>query len=162
MKLESRLELLDRAVEWLVAALVAAMVIAGFLQIVNRFVFNVSLSWSEELQRYLNIWIVFLAIPIGYRRGVHLGMNMLFERMPALAQRSLQLLQEVLWLVLALTIAWFATRIMVIAQNQTSGSLGITMDKVYLAQVIGGTYLALIAVRRLVTRLTPFRLIKIQ
>jgi TRAP-type C4-dicarboxylate transport system permease small subunit len=162
MKIESRLELLDRAVEWLVAALVAAMVMAGFLQIVNRFVFNVSLSWSEELQRYLNIWIVFLAIPIGYRRGVHLGMNMLFERMPALAQRSLQLLQEVLWLVLALTIAWFATRIMVIAQNQTSGSLGITMDKVYLAQVIGGTYLALIAVRRLVTRLTPFRLIKIQ
>lgn len=162
MKIESRLELLDRAVEWLVAALVAAMVIAGFLQIVNRFVFNVSLSWSEELQRYLNIWIVFLAIPIGYRRGVHLGMNMLFERMPALAQRSLQLLQELLWLVLALTIAWFATRIMVIAQNQTSGSLGITMDKVYLAQVVGGAYLALIAVRRLVTRLTPFRLIKIQ
>jgi len=162
VKIESRLELLDRAVEWLVAALVAAMVIAGFLQIVNRFVFNVSLSWSEELQRYLNIWIVFLAIPIGYRRGVHLGMNMLFERMPALAQRSLQLLQELLWLVLALTIAWFATRIMVIAQNQTSGSLGITMDKVYLAQVVGGAYLALIAVRRLVTRLTPFRLIKIQ
>lgn len=162
MKIESRLELLDRAVEWLVAALVAAMVVAGFLQIVNRFVFNVSLSWSEELQRYLNIWIVFLAIPIGYRRGVHLGMNMLFERMPAPAQRSLQLLQELLWLVLALTIAWFATRIMVIAQNQTSGSLGITMDKVYLAQVAGGAYLALIAVRRLVTRLTPFRLIKIQ
>lgn len=162
MKIESRLELLDRAVEWLVAALVAAMVAAGFLQIVNRFVFNVSLSWSEELQRYLNIWIVFLAIPIGYRRGVHLGMNMLFERMPALAQRSLLLLQELLWLVLALTIAWFATRIMVIAQNQTSGSLGITMDKVYLAQVVGGAYLALIAVRRLVTRLTPLRLIKIQ
>jgi TRAP-type C4-dicarboxylate transport system permease small subunit len=162
MKLESRLELVDRAVEWLVAGLVTAMVIAGFLQIVNRFVFNVSLSWSEELQRYLNIWIVFLAIPIGYRRGVHLGMNMLFERMPALAQRSLLLLQELLWLVLALTIAWFATRIMVIAQNQTSGSLGITMDKVYLAQVIGGAYLALIAVRRLVTRLTPLRLIKLQ
>jgi TRAP-type C4-dicarboxylate transport system permease small subunit len=162
MKIESRLEVVDRAVEWLVAALVAAMVIAGFLQIVNRFVFNVSLSWSEELQRYLNIWIVFLAIPIGYRRGVHLGMNMLFERMPALAQRSLLLLQELLWLVLALTIAWFATRIMVIAQNQTSGSLGITMDKVYLAQVVGGAYLALIAIRRLVTRLTPLRLIKLQ
>jgi TRAP-type C4-dicarboxylate transport system permease small subunit len=162
MKLESRLELLDRAVEWLVAALVAAMVVAGFMQIVNRFMFNISLSWSEELQRYLNIWIVFLAIPIGYRRGAHLGMNMLFERMPALARRSLLLLQELLWLVLALAIAWFATRIMAIAQNQTSGSLGITMDKVYLAQVIGGSYLALIAVRRLVTRLTPLRLIDVR
>jgi TRAP-type C4-dicarboxylate transport system permease small subunit len=162
MKLESRLERLDRAVEWLVAVLVAAMVVAGFLQIANRFVLNISLSWSEELQRYLNIWIVFLAVPIGYRRGAHLGMNMLFERLPVLAQRALLLLQELLWLVLALAIGWFATRIMIVAQNQTSSSLGVTMDKVYLAQVVGGAYLALIAVRRLVTRLTPYRLIEIR
>ncbi len=56
---------------------------------------------------------------------------------------------------LAVAIAWFATRIMVVAQNQTSSSLGVTMDKVYLAQVVGGAYLALIALRRIVTRLTP-------
>jgi TRAP-type transport system small permease protein len=162
MTLESRFERLDRAVEWLVAVLVAAMVVAGVLQIANRFVLNISLSWSEELQRYLHIWIVFLAVPIGYRRGAHLGMNMLFERLPRLAQRSLVILQELLWLVLAVAIAWFATRIMVVAQNQTSSSLGVTMDKVYLAQVVGGAYLALVAVRRLVTRLTPYRLIEVR
>jgi TRAP-type transport system small permease protein len=162
MTLESRFERLDRAVEWLVAALVAAMVVAGVLQIANRFVLNISLSWSEELQRYLHIWIVFLAVPIGYRRGAHLGMNMLFERLPPLAQRSLVIAQELLWLVLAVAIAWFATRIMAVAQNQTSSSLGVTMDKVYLAQVVGGAYLALVAVRRLVTRLTPYRLIEVR
>jgi TRAP-type C4-dicarboxylate transport system permease small subunit len=162
MTLESRLETLDRAVEGLIALLVAVMVVAGFLQITNRFAFNISLSWSEELQRYLNIWIVFLAVPVGYRRGAHLGMNMLFDRLPVTAQRALALVQELLWLVLAVSIAWFATRIMVVAQNQTSSSLGVTMDKVYLAQVIGGAYLALIAVRRLVTRLTPYRLIDVR
>jgi TRAP-type C4-dicarboxylate transport system permease small subunit len=162
MTLESRFERLDRAVEWLVAVLVATMVAAGVLQIANRFVLNISLSWSEELQRYLHIWIVFLAVPIGYRRGAHLGMNMLFERLPQLAQRSLVIVQELLWLVLAVAIAWFATRIMVVAQNQTSSSLGVTMDKVYLAQVVGGAYLALVAVRRLVTRLTPYRLIEVR
>jgi TRAP-type C4-dicarboxylate transport system permease small subunit len=162
MTLESRLERLDRAVEWLIALLVATMVVAGFLQIANRFVFNISLSWSEELQRYLNIWIVFLAVPVGYRRGAHLGMNMLFQQLPALPQRLLLLLQEALWLVLAVAIAWFATRIMLVAQNQTSSSLGVTMDKVYLAQVVGGSYLALIALRRLVTRLTPWSLIELR
>lgn len=161
MTLESRLDRLDRVAEWLVAALVATMVVAGVLQIVNRFVLNISLSWSEELQRYLHIWIVFLAVPIGYRRGAHLGMNMLLERLPVLAQRGLVIVQELLWLVLAVAIAWFATRIMAVAQNQTSSSLGVTMDKVYLAQVVGGTYLAVIAIRRLVTRLTPIRLIHI-
>ncbi len=162
MKLETWLERLDRAVEALIALLVATMVVAGFLQVANRFVLNVSLSWSEELQRYLNIWIVFLAVPVGYRRGAHLGMNMLFERLPPLAQRALLLLQELLWLALAVSIAWFATRIMVVAQNQTSSSLGVTMDRVYLAQVVGGAYLALVALRRLVTRLTPFRLIALR
>jgi TRAP-type C4-dicarboxylate transport system permease small subunit len=162
MSIESRLERLDRAVEWLIAALTGTMVVAGFLQITNRFAFNISLSWSEELQRYLNIWIVFLAVPVGYRRGAHLGMNMLFDRLPALARAALLLLQELLWLVLAVAIAWFATRIMLVAQNQTSSSLGITMDKVYLAQVVGGCYLALIALRRIVTRLTPYRLIKLR
>jgi len=162
MKLESRLDALDRVVERLVAALVVAMVAAGFLQVANRFVLNVSLSWSEELQRYLNIWIVFLAVPIGYRRGAHLGMNMLFERLPLPARRSLALLQEALWLVFALAIAWFATRIMEVAQNQTSSSLGVTMDKIYLAQVVGGIYLAIVALRRLLTRLTPLRLIELR
>jgi TRAP-type C4-dicarboxylate transport system permease small subunit len=161
MKLRTFFDRLDRAVEWIVAALVAAMVTAGFLQIANRFFLNVSLSWSEELQRYLHIWIVFLAIPIGYRRGAHLGMNMLLERLPPLAQRFLALLQELLWLVLALAIAGFATRIMEVAQNQTSSSLGVTMDRIYLAQVVGGVYLALTAARRLVTRLTSARLIHI-
>jgi TRAP-type transport system small permease protein len=162
MTLESRFERLDRAVEWLIALLVAAMVVAGFLQIANRFVFNISLSWSEELQRYLNIWIVFLAVPVGYRRGAHLGMNMLFLQLPAIPQRLLLLLQEILWLVLAVAIAWFATRIMIVAQNQTSSSLGVTMDKVYLAQVVGGAYLALIVLRRIVTRLTPWHLIELR
>jgi TRAP-type C4-dicarboxylate transport system permease small subunit len=161
MTIESQLERIDRAAEALVAALVTMMVVAGVLQIVNRFVFNISLSWSEELQRYLHIWIVFLAVPIGYRRGAHIGMNMLFDHLPRPARHALVLLQELLWLLLALSIAWFATRIMVVAQSQTSSSLGVTMDKVYLAQVIGGSYLALIAVRRLVTRLTPLRLIAI-
>jgi TRAP-type C4-dicarboxylate transport system permease small subunit len=159
---EQLLERLDRAVEWLIAALVAVLVVVGFLQIANRFVLNISLSWSEELQRYLHIWIVFLAIPVGYRRGAHLGMNMLLVRLPRPLHDALVLAQEFLWLVLAVSIAWFATRIMQVAQNQSSSTLGITMDWIYLAQVIGGIYLALVAVRRLVTRLTPWRLIEIR
>jgi TRAP-type C4-dicarboxylate transport system permease small subunit len=89
-------------------------------------------------------------------------MNMLFERLPPLSQRALLVLQELLWLALAVAIAWFATRIMVVARNQTSSTLGVTMDKIYLAQVVGGAYLALVALRRLATRLTPWRLIELR
>jgi len=162
MRVERILDRVDRVAEWLIAALFAVMVVVGFLQIANRFALNISLSWSEELQRYLHIWIVFLAIPVGYGRGAHLGMNMLLERLPRRPHHALVTLQEILWLVLATSIAWFATRIMEVAQNQSSSTLGITMDRIYLAQVVGGIYLALVATRRLVTRLTPWRLIKLK
>jgi len=153
---------LDRAVEVAIALLFALMLVAGILQITNRFFFNISISWSEELQRYLNIWITFLAIPVGYRRGTHIGMNMLVDALPRAPQRLLLLLQEILWLVLALAIGYYATEIMAVAKNQSSSSLGVTMDKVYVAQVIGGAYLALIALRRLVTRLSPCKLIALE
>src|SRR5262245_54568270 len=63
---------IDRAIELLLAIIFAAMCIVGLLQVFNRFVLNVSLSWSEEAQVFGHIWLVFLAIPIAYQRGAHL------------------------------------------------------------------------------------------
>ena len=54
---------IDRGVEALVAAIFAAMCVVGLLQVFNRFVLNTSLSWSEEVQIFCHIWIVFLAHP---------------------------------------------------------------------------------------------------
>ena len=66
------LDRLDRGAEWLVAAVFAVIVCIALLQVFNRFALNASLSWSEEAQIFGHIWIVFLGIPIAYRRGAHL------------------------------------------------------------------------------------------
>ena len=144
------LKLIDRFVEYLLAFLLLAMVAIGGLQIFNRFVLNLSLSWSEELQRYANIWLVFLAIPVAYRRCVHIGMNMLVDRFSPSAQSAMRLACEVLWLAFGVCVAWYAWVIMEIAKNQTSSGLGITMNWVYLAQVVGSLYLVLCVARNLV------------
>lgn len=142
----------DRSVEALVAVLMAAMVVIGSLQIFNRFFLNASLSWSEELQRYIHIWIVFLAVPIGYRRGVHIGMTMLLEHLPKPGRDLIGWAIELSWLLLAFAFGWYALVIMEVAQFQTSAGLGITMDWVYAAEVAGGVYLAFVALRRLAAR----------
>ncbi len=142
-------KLFDRAVESALVVLLLAMVAIGGLQIFNRFVLNLSLSWSEELQRYAHIWLVFLAIPVAYRRCVHIGMNMLVDRFSPPAQSALRLVCELLWLAFGLCVAYYATIIMGIARNQTSSGLGITMDWVYLAQVVGSLYLVICVARNL-------------
>ena len=119
------------------------------MQIFNRFVLGLPLSWSEEFQKFGHIWMVFLAIPVAYRRGAHIGMDMLLIVLPRNAQRVIQFFVELMWLGLAVAIGWYTLAIMVVARNQESPGLGIRMDYIYVGLVIGAAYLALVAIRRL-------------
>lgn len=142
-------KLIDRAVESALVALLLTMVVVGGLQVFNRFVLNMSLSWSEELQRYAHIWMVFLAVPVAYRRCAHIGMNMLVERFALPVQSALRLCCELVWLGFGLCVAYYAAVIMGVAKNQVTSGLGITMDWVYLGQVVGSAYLVICVVRNL-------------
>src|SRR5207249_9747617 len=95
---------LDRPVEFVLFLTFLVFPLVGGLQVFNRFVLGLPLSWSEEFQKFGHIWLVMLAIPVGYRRGAHLGMDMLLRLLPTLAQRGIGLITEVLWLILALAI----------------------------------------------------------
>ena len=141
----------DRAVEYGVFVIFLAFTLVGGLQVFNRFVLGLPLSWSEEFQKFGHIWLVMLAIPVAYRRGAHLGMDMLLIRLPAGIQRVVGLLTEVLWFILALAIGRYTLAIMQIAKTQDSPGLGIPMDYVYSGLVIGAVYLAFVALRRFAT-----------
>ena len=51
--------------------LLSTFTIVLFLQVVMRKMFNNSLSWSEELARYLFIWMVFIGISYGAKQDVY-------------------------------------------------------------------------------------------
>src|SRR5437763_16389369 len=94
----------DRAVEYSLFVIFLAFTVVGALQVFNRFVLGLPLSWSEEFQKFGHIWMVMLALPVAYRRGAHLGMDMLLRMLPATAQRLIAVTTEFLWLILAAAI----------------------------------------------------------
>src|SRR5438046_10734845 len=95
---------IDRTVEYALFLIFLVFTLVGGLQVFNRFVLGLPLSWSEEFQKFGHIWMVMLAIPVAYRRGAHLGMDMLLRLLPAFTQRTAGLLTELLSLVLAVAI----------------------------------------------------------
>jgi len=141
----------DRTVEYALFLIFLAFTLVGGLQVFNRFVLGLPLSWSEEFQKFGHIWMVMLAIPVAYRRGAHLGMDMLLRLLPPGVQRGVGLLTEVLWLVLALAIGRYTLVIMQVARSQDSPGLGIPMNYVYFGMVIGSVYLGFVALRRIAT-----------
>jgi len=146
--LDKALSCVNRAYEFLIFILFLLIVIVGGMQVFNRFVLNQSLSWSEEFMVYAHIWIVFLAIPVAYNRGSHIGMNLFAKGLPPRGQLILALAIDGMWVVLAAAIVFYASVVMGVASNQNSPALGLRMDRAYLSLVVGGTYLGLLALRK--------------
>jgi TRAP-type transport system small permease protein len=149
MRVGRAFDRLDRGVELLVFVIFLAIVIIGTVQVTNRFLLNASLSWSEEFQRYGQIWIVFLGIPVAYRRGAHIGLDLLPDRLPPAGRRVFSVIVELLWLGLALAIFVGTWRLMGFLQFQRSPGLGLRMDWVYWGIGLGALYTILVALRRL-------------
>lgn len=145
---------LHRAVECAAILLLLAIVLVAVAQIVNRFFLGNSLSWSEEFQRYGHIWLVLLAVTIAYRRGAHIGVDLLQAILPTRPAAALCGLIDAAWLLLGVLIVISAWKILGVSSRQISAGLGITMDKVYAGFLLGGGYMILAAAGQLVLRFT--------
>lgn len=69
-----------------------------FVQVVLRYVFNNSLSWSEELARYIFIWQIWLGTSISMRNNEHIRMDMLANKLQGKAKFALDIIANILML----------------------------------------------------------------
>ena len=143
------LDNLDRIVELLVAAIFAVIVVVALLQVFHRFALNSSLSWSEELQIFGHIWIVFLGIPIAYRRGAHLYIETFCDMLPRGPRAAFNLIVELTWAAFAVSLMVLGFMVARVASMQESPGLEVPMSWPYAGMVVGGAYLLLVALRRL-------------
>jgi TRAP-type C4-dicarboxylate transport system permease small subunit len=141
-----------RVFEIAVIVLFCAIVVAAVLQVTNRFVVGRSLSWSEEFQRYGHIWLIFFAVPIGYRRAAHIGVDFIQKALGERRAMVLDWIIDLAWMALGAAIVVSTWILLGVAWRQVSPGIGITMDKVYLGLVIGGCYLAFTAIERLLRK----------
>jgi TRAP-type C4-dicarboxylate transport system permease small subunit len=66
-----------RFIEWLIVAALAVMVLLVFGNVVLRYAFNSGITVSEEVSRWLFVWLTFLGAIVGLKEHAHLGTDML-------------------------------------------------------------------------------------
>jgi len=136
-RIERMARILENTAKAAACAMFGLMLVVGAIQVLNRFLFDTSLSWSEELQRYLHIWLVFFSIPLAYRASRHIGLALLRERLGAQAGRVLDKIIHALWLAVFGATAFFTWRLMGVAKFQVTPGLGVRMDLVYAGLLVG-------------------------
>jgi TRAP-type C4-dicarboxylate transport system permease small subunit len=152
--------ILDKIVDYLVGSLMLLLVIIGGTQVFSRYILNYSLTWSEELSRYLLVWLVFMAMGVGLRRHAHIGMNVIVARFSVGVQKLFDLFSCIVAIIFGVVIIYYSYQLVQAAVFQTTAALGIPIRLIYYGMVFGGCYTALIGLRSFGAKLFAWEQVK--
>ena len=83
---------------WLMVASLALMVVLVFTNVVLRYAFNSGVTVSEELSRWLFVWLTFLGGIVALHEGAHLGTDTLVSRLSVRGKKVCLVIGHVLML----------------------------------------------------------------
>lgn len=145
--------MLDRILRLALALLMTAMVTSVVWQVLSRYLFVVPAAWTEELARFLLIWIGMLGAAFAYRQGSHLGIDLLANK---LAESGKQRLHSIVHIVCLL----FAASVLVVGGGslvsmtwelkQYSAAMGLPIAYVYSVIPASGVLISLFAAEAIV------------
>ncbi len=129
--------LLSRAVEGLIVLAATTLVTIVTTEVVLRYGFKHSLIFTEELSRYLMVWIVFLGSALAVRDGAHIHINFLIKRFNQRTQKWLRLSAHALTLVFLVFVAIEGIKILPQQLYQMCITINLSLFYFYLAIPVG-------------------------
>ncbi len=116
----------------------------GVFQIITRFVLEQPAEWTEVLIRFSLIWMVFLAIPMAFRQGAMVSVDVLRRWSPRAFARALDYFVCFATLFLLGTMIWYGWDYAQRGSVQTMAGLeSLSMLWAYLAVPVGSAFAAL-------------------
>ena len=138
----------DRSVELVVMVAFVTFVVLSFVQVVLRYGLGQPLTWSEEVSRYLFVWVVFLGGGVAARYRGHIVLDFVVSVLPPRIRLLLGTLMGLLSLAMLLVVfAWQGWILTLVSWRQESPATGLPVGVATLAIPVGGLLMALNTIR---------------
>ena len=133
------LDLTHQLLTWLMVGTIAVLIVPVTLQIISRYTALIpSWIWTEELSRFMFIWMVMLGAMIGVRERSHFEVDVWPELKPR-AGALLRIVSNLFVLVFALVFVWWGIEFVRFGWNQHSELAELPMPFIFLAWPVAGT-----------------------
>jgi TRAP-type C4-dicarboxylate transport system permease small subunit len=133
---------LVRGVEWMLVAMLAMMAILVFGNVVLRYVFNSGIVFSEEVSRFLFMWINLIGALVVLKDHGHLGVTSLVEKFGERGQRVCRFIADLLTCVCCLLLIHGTWKQVIIGMDDNAPVTGIPMGYVQLSLLFAGIGMA--------------------
>ena len=126
---------IDRVLTWVCVVLFAALVLDVMWQVVTRQILNNPSAWSEELAKYLFIWLGLFGAALVFGERGHVAVDLLVQRSPRKVQLVLMVLVQLAILAFAvLVLVWGGIRVSNLAWDQNLTGLPVNVGWLYTAR----------------------------
>ena len=124
-----------------IAILLSGMSICILLAVISRYILKLPLTWTEEMARYLMIWLAFLSGTLGLRRGVHVGIVFLVRKASKKMQLYFDVVGRFLITIFFIFVIYQGFKLSGLVSRQLSPAMRIPMNWVYLSLPISSIIL---------------------
>ncbi len=125
------------------------------LQVFMRYVMQASLSWSEEISRYLFIFLINIGISYGVKQDRHVAISLFINIFSEKVKKYLLIVSDLLFLIFSIVIVVHGMQVvdMINRFGQKSPAVGIPMWVVYIGTPLGFSLVSLRLVQRIIIRI---------
>ena len=95
---------INRIAETILVTVFVIMTVSVIWQVMSRYLFNISASWTEELSRYCLMWLAMLGAAYITGKREHIEIDVLFEKFSLKNQQRLEYFIEILIIIFAVTV----------------------------------------------------------
>lgn len=134
-KIES---VITKIMGYLLAILMGIMMVDVFAAVIVRYVIKQSFSFSDEIGRYVFVWIVFIGMAMCVSLDKHVSLDLLPKALKGAPKKYLMLVIYIFQIILFAAILMGSFQLLKIGGNQKSASLRIPMTYIYLCIPICG------------------------
>jgi TRAP-type C4-dicarboxylate transport system permease small subunit len=149
------MDAINHSVGIVLAVMLAVMTVLITWQVFARFVVGDSLTFSEEVSRFLMIWLTLLGAAYAVRRGTLLAVEILPDLLKGIAWKTVKIIAHVLSLVFYVILIVYGWEIASTVSYQKAPATGVSMMWPMLALSAGGVLMLLNTLVVMIEELAP-------
>ncbi|MFA9498940.1 TRAP transporter small permease [Mannheimia sp. E30BD] len=143
-------QLVGKALEALVVIILSAMSILVFLNVVLRYGFNSSINVTEEVSRYMFVWLAFLGAVLAFSENQHVRVTMLTDKLSPVGRNILSVFTDLAMLFCCYLIvdgSWIQFNLNL---NNLAPISGLPQGITFLASTVAGVLISILIIARII------------
>jgi len=143
---------IDKTVRVVVSAMISIFTVVILVSIFFRYVLNDSLVWSEQVCRYLYVWMVMLGMPVVYRAKGNVAFDLFYNRFSPRVKRLFHVITDLLIACFSGFLALQGLKYTILKGSTIITGINIPQGYLYVSQPIGGVIMIFFVIEHIISQ----------